>query len=52
MKFIYIILALIIVALGVLFVVKGNDTLLLSAIAAVIVGFWIAVFTIPNESDS
>ncbi len=52
MKFISIVLALIAVALVALFVIKGSDALLLLAIAAIIVGFWYAVFTIPQESDS
>ena len=52
MKFISIVLVLIVVALIALFVIKGSDTLLLMAIGAVIVGFWLAVFTIPQESDS
>jgi len=52
MKFLYIVLALIAVALVALFVIKGSDVLLLLAIAAVIVGFWYAVFTIPQEVDA
>jgi len=52
MKFISIVLVLIAVALGALFYIKGSDALLLSAIAAVIIGFWFAVFTIPGEADS
>jgi len=52
MKYISIVLILIGVALGALFVIKDNDALLLTAIVAVIAGFWVAVFTIPNESDS
>jgi hypothetical protein len=52
MKFLSIILVLIAVALIVLFTVKDNDFLLVSAIIAVIVGFWYAVFQIPKESDS
>jgi hypothetical protein len=52
MKFISIILVLVVVALAVLFLVKGSVALLLAAIAAVIVGFWFAVFTIPGEADS
>jgi uncharacterized membrane protein YccC len=52
MKFISIVLALIAVALMALFIIKGSDVLLLIAIATIIVGFWIAVFQIPQESDS
>jgi len=53
MKFISIVGALIAVALAALFIIKDSDALLLIAIAAVIVGFWVAVFQIPKEeSDS
>ena len=53
MKFISIVLVLIAVALAALFVIKDSDVLLLTAIVAVIVGFWVAVFQIPKEeSDS
>jgi len=52
MKFILIVVFLILVAFGALFVIKNNDALLLTAIAAVIVGFWFAVFQIPQEPDS
>jgi len=51
MKFITIVLILIAVALAALFIIKGSDVLLLMAIAAIIVGFWYAVFTIPQEED-
>lgn len=51
MRYFIIIAVLIVVALGALFVIKDNDALLLTAIVAVIVGFWIAVFQIPKESD-
>ncbi|WP_457745887.1 hypothetical protein [Sulfurimonas sp.] len=52
MKFISIILILIAVALGALFYIKHSDALLLSAIGVLIVGFWLAVFTIAKEPES
>jgi len=52
MKIIYVILALIILTLGILSVLHGYNTLLLSAIAALIVGSLLAIFTMPNESES
>ncbi len=52
MKFMNIVLILITVTLADMFIIKGSDALLLMAIAAVIVGFWYAVFTIPKEADS
>jgi len=52
MKFISIVLLLIAVAVAALFLIKDSDALLLTAIAAIIIGFWYGVFTIPKESDS
>lgn len=51
MKYFMIIAVVIAVAVTALFVIKDNDALLLMAIAAVIVGFWFAVFQIPKEKD-
>jgi len=52
MKFISIVVILIAVALAALFVIKDSDVLLLTAIAALIAGFWVAVLQIPKEEDS
>jgi uncharacterized membrane protein YccC len=49
MKFLAIILGLIVVAVTALFVIDKSDALLLSAIVAIIVGFWFAVYQIPKE---
>ena len=48
----FIIIALLIIA-GVvsLFLIKDNDGLLLTAIATIIIGFWIAVMQIPKEES-
>jgi len=51
MKFISIVLVLIAVALVALFTIKDSDALLLTAIVAVIAGFWVAVFQIPKEEE-
>ncbi|QOR62867.1 hypothetical protein ACM66Z_05255 [Sulfurovum sp. ST-21] len=51
MKYISIVLILIAVALAALFLIKESDALLLTAIVAVIAGFWIAVFQIPKEKE-
>jgi len=51
MRFISIVLVLIAVALGALFTIKDSDVLLLTAIVALIAGFWVAVFQIPKEED-
>jgi len=49
MKYFMIITLIIAVAVVALFVIKDNDAFLLTAIAAVIAGFWYAVFQIPKE---
>jgi len=49
MKYFAIILVLIIVGVTALFVIDKSDALLLTAIAALIAGFWVAVFQIPKE---
>jgi len=51
MKYISIVLVLIAVALVALFVIKESDPLLLTAIVAIIAGFWMAVFQIPKEEE-
>ncbi len=51
MRFISIVLVLIAVALAALFLIKDSDVLLLTAIVALIAGFWVAVFQIPKEED-
>ena len=51
MRFISIVLVLIAVALAALFLIKDSDALLLTAIVALIAGFWVAVFQIPKEED-
>ncbi len=51
MKYISIVLLLIVVALAALFLIKDSDVLLLTAIVAVITGFWVAVFQIPKEEE-
>ena len=52
MKYFMIIAVVIAVAVAALFIIKDNDALLLIAIAAVIAGFWFAVFQIPKERDT
>jgi len=52
MKFISIVLALIAIAVIALFIIKDSDALLLTAIVAIIAGFWVAVFQIPKEEES
>jgi len=49
MKYFAIVLTLIIIGVTALFVIDKSDALLLTAIGAIIVGFWVAVFQIPKE---
>jgi len=51
MKFISIVVVLIALALVAMFVIKDSDALLLTAIVAIIAGFWVAVFQIPKEEE-
>jgi len=51
MKFISIVLVLVAVALAAMFIIKDSDPLLLTAIIAIIAGFWVAVFQIPKEEE-
>lgn len=49
MKYFMIIGVIIAVAVTALFVIDKSDALLLTAIVAIIAGFWFAVFQIPKE---
>lgn len=51
MKYFMIITLLIVAGVSALFIIKDNDALLLTAIATIIVGFWLAVMQIPKEDS-